>query len=107
MTFPTSKRKPQARYAKLDGKPPPKPRGRHAAASPDDSGTARKTITIPANQRLGFRVREFAALTGLSYPTIWRRIKSGKIKTVDVGGVKLVSRAFAVECGLLNETDNG
>jgi predicted DNA-binding transcriptional regulator AlpA len=31
------------------------------------------------HQRLGYRPAEFTALTGLSYPTIWRRIKSGKI----------------------------
>jgi hypothetical protein len=103
MDFPTSsKRKPQQRYGKLDGRPLPKPRGRHATPRSDDD-PVRKVVTIPMDQRLGYRPAEFAALTGLSYPTIWRRIKSGQIKAVEIGGVKLVPRAFAIECGLITD----
>src|SRR4051812_33478026 len=87
---------------RLDGKPPARPRGRHAV--PDS--TVREATPVPINQRLGYRPAEFAALTGLSYPTIWRRIKRGEIATVQIGGVKLVPRAFAVQCGLIKADDS-
>ena len=60
--------------ARLDGKPPRNPSGRHAGTKP----VKRKIITIPVNQRLGFPVREFAALLSVSYPTIWRGIPRQK-----------------------------
>ena len=47
---------------------------------------------------------EFAALCGVSYPTVWRRIKRGEIKTVVIGGVKVIPRAFAIECGLITDS---
>ena len=56
---------------------------------------------MPINQRLGYRPAEFAALCGVSYPTIWRRIKRGEIKTAVIGGVRVVTRAYAIECGLI------
>ncbi|MFZ0855066.1 MAG: hypothetical protein WAO08_38455 [Hyphomicrobiaceae bacterium] len=97
---PKSKTKP--RYGKLDGKPPRKPSGRHVGTKP----VKREIITIPVNQRLGFRVREFAALLSVSYPTIWRGIRDKKIPVIEIGGVKLIPRAYAIECGLIKETDN-
>lgn len=105
-TFPTSKRKPQPRYAKLDGKPQPRPRGRHAASSPDAPGDKRETITLPPTQRLGFRVTEFAAMTGVSTVTIWRQVRAGKIKTVTVGNIQLIPRAHAIQSGLITSDDN-
>src|ERR1700722_15702156 len=68
-----------------------KPRGRHAkpaASDADEDDAPRKAVSIPINQRLGFRPAEFAALTGVSYVTIWRAIKSGKSEVVDQNGVK-------------------
>ena len=85
-----------------------RPRGRHAKASSSDDGDGddapRKPDPVPVNQRLGFRPAEFAALTGVSYVTIWRAIKSGKIEVVDQNGVKVIPRAYAVRAGYL--TDN-
>jgi hypothetical protein len=107
MDIPTlSKRKPQVRYGKLDGKPPAKPRGRHAVPlAEDEPKRSREVVTIPVNQRLGYRVREFAALCGVSYPTIWRDIRDKKIPVIVVGGVKLISRAHAIRCGLISENE--
>jgi excisionase family DNA binding protein len=98
----TSKKKPRPRYDRLDGRSPRKPSGRHAGAKP----ARRKIVTIPVNQRLGFRVREFAALLSVSYPTIWRSIRDKKIPIIEIGGVKLIPRAYAIECGLIKENDN-
>jgi hypothetical protein len=97
-----AKPKPPPRFAKLDGKPPPLARGRHAVArsdTSDEDDAARETITIPTNQRLGFRPAEFAALTGVSVVTIWRGIKDGKIDVVDLNGVRIIPRKFAIAQG--------
>lgn len=105
----TPKHKPDAlrwrdRPSLVDDGKPPRPRGRHAKASSSDGDgddDPRKTEPVPISQRLGYRPAEFAALCGVSYPTVWRRIKSGQIKTVVIGGVKVIPRAFAIECGLI------
>ena len=105
----SSKKKKPPRYGRLDGRPLSRPRGRHAVARSDTSSeddAKRKIVTVPVNQRLGFRVREFAALCGVSYPTIWRQIRDKKIPIVEIAGMKLIPRAFAIELGLINESDN-
>jgi hypothetical protein len=75
------------------------------AASPhkraDDD---RAPPAIPINQRLAFRPAEFAALVGVSYVTIWRGIKSGKIDTVVQNGIKVIPRAYAVKAGYITDT---
>jgi excisionase family DNA binding protein len=109
MTTP-SKRSPVPRYAKLDGKPLAKPRGRHAVAhsttaKSENDDAERKVITIPMTQRLGYRPGEFAALLGVSVPTIWRQIRDKKIEVVEIGNVKLIPRAFAIKHGLITSDD--
>jgi hypothetical protein len=96
-----SNRKNQPRYARLDGKPLPKPRGRHTGTA----NVERETVTIPAVQRLGFRVGEFAALTGVSEVTVWRGIKSGKVEVIDHLGVKIIPRSFAIKRGFITADD--
>ena len=86
-------------------KPPPRPRSRHAVPR-SDADPVRETVTIPISQRLGYRIGEFATLLGVSYVTIWRHIRDKKIETVTIGGVRLVPRAYAIKCGLINENDN-
>jgi hypothetical protein len=104
--------KPAPRYGKLDGKPASRPRGRHAVArsdtsSEDDAGAvAREVLTLPVNQRLGFRVGEFAALLGVSHVSVWRGIKAGKIDVIDLNGIKIIPRAFAIKEGLITADDN-
>jgi excisionase family DNA binding protein len=104
-----SNRKPPPRYASLDGRLPSKPRGRHAVARSETSSDAdaepRAILTVPVNRRLGFRVGEYANLLGISYTTVWRHVRDGKIKTIVVGGVKLIPRAFAIEQGLIRDND--
>src|SRR5512146_1350442 len=91
-TTPKTKPNKPPRYAKLDGKPLARPRGRHAVARSDtaDDAAAPEVINIRVHQRLGFRITEFAALIGVSHVTIWRGIKSGKIDVIDQNGVKII-----------------
>jgi hypothetical protein len=97
------------RFGKLDGKPRSRPRGRNAVArsdlSDDDGDAEREIVTIPVNQRLGFRIAEFAALLGVSHVTIWRGIKAGKIDFIDQNGVKIIPRAFAIKAGYITADD--
>ncbi len=102
------KSKHARRYGKLDGKPLSRPRGRHAVVRSnlgEDQLTEREIISIPVNQRLGFRVGEFAALIGVSHVTIWRGIKNGKIKIIDLNGVKIIPRKFAISAGYISADD--
>jgi predicted DNA-binding transcriptional regulator AlpA len=103
---PTPKTRKLPRYGRLDGRPLMKPRGRHAVAQPADNDAApRAVVTIPMTQRLGYRTSEFAHLCGVSVPTIWRQIRDGKIETVEIGGVKLIPRSFAIKSGLITTDD--
>ncbi len=94
---------------RLDGKPRSLPRGRHAKPrtddDDDDDDAPREAVTVPVHQRLGFRPAEFAALIGVSYVTVWRGIKSGKIKVIDQNGIQIIPRAFVVEAGYLARDD--
>lgn len=107
VSTPTKKR--LARYGRLDGRPLTKPRGRHAAKqtaeNADNDDAPREVVTIPMTQRLGYRTSEFARLCGVSVPTIWRQIRDGKIETVEIGGVKLIPRSFAIKRGLITTDD--
>jgi hypothetical protein len=106
MNAPTpSKRKTLPRYGRLDGRPLTKPRGRHATPRPDDDDAQTEVVTIPMTQRLGFRTSEFARLCGVSVPTIWRHIRDGKIEVVEIGGVKLIPRSYAIKRGLITSDD--
>ena len=91
---------------RLDGKPGSLPRGRHAKprGDGDDDPAPREVAAIPVHQRLGFRPAEFAALIGVSYVTVWRGIKSGKIDVVDQNGIKIIPRAYAVKAGYITDT---
>jgi hypothetical protein len=99
--------KPPPRYAKLDGKPPSRPRGRNARSDTSDEDDApREAIEIPVHQRLGFRIGEFAALIGVSTISVWRGIKAGKIDVVEVNGIKFIPRAYAIKQGFITADDN-
>jgi hypothetical protein len=98
------------RFARLDAKPLSRPRGRHAVARSDlsdDADDGPQIITIPTHQRLGFRVAEFAALIGVSNVTVWRGIKAKKIKVIDMNGVKIIPRRYAVDAGYISQDDAG
>ena len=66
-----------------------RPRGRHAEPHSDDDAE-RKAVTIPVNQRLGFRPAEFAALIGVSHVTVWRGIKTARSRL----SIRTASRSF-------------
>jgi hypothetical protein len=100
--LPAPKRKPQPRISKLDGKPPARPRGRHADTSP----AQRETVTIPTQMRLGFRPAEYAALLGVSATHVWRGIKNGTIKMIDVNGVGIIPRSHAINEGIITKDDH-
>jgi hypothetical protein len=90
---------------RLDGKPR-LPRGRHAKARTDDDEPPRERRAVPIHQRLGFRPAEFAALIGVSYVTVWRGIRAGKIRTIDHCGVTIIPRAYALEAGFITADDD-
>jgi hypothetical protein len=100
---PTTTKKP--RYGRLDGRPLTKPRGRNAAKRTGNDTAKREVVTIPMTQRLGYRTSEFAYLCGISVPTLWRHIRDGKIEVVEIGGVKLIPRSFAIKRGLITTDD--
>jgi hypothetical protein len=56
---------------------------------------------VSDDQRLGFRLTEFAALIGISIPTLWRRVRAGEIRVIDLGGTKIIPRSEAVRLGLI------
>jgi hypothetical protein len=51
--------------------------------------------------RLGWRIKEWTALTGTSRPTFWRQVKAGQIKVVYIGGIPIVPRSEAIRLGLI------
>jgi len=53
------------------------------------------------SERLGYRLHEFCALTGVSETTVWRWIRDKQIKIVTIGSVKIVPKSEAVRLGLL------
>lgn len=62
-----------------------------APTSPAD--TAPAAVAIPLSERLAFTLQEAAQLCGISYVSVWRLVKRGKIKTCGALRHKLVSRA--------------
>jgi hypothetical protein len=56
---------------------------------------------VLTGDRLGWRIQEWGALTGISRPTIWRQIRAGRLHVVDVCGIKIVPRSEAVRLGLI------
>lgn len=94
----------KTRRLRLDGKPPSRPRGRHAVPR-SEGEVAPKPVPVPLPARLGYRVNEFAALLGVSPPHVWRGIANEEIETVDVNGVVIIPRAFAIKQGLITKDD--
>jgi hypothetical protein len=54
------------------------------------------------DQRLGWRINEWIALTGTSRPTVWRHAKDGKLKIVYMGDIPIVPRTEAIRLGLID-----
>lgn len=52
-------------------------------------------------RRLGWRLNEFVALTGVSRVTLWRLAKSGQLKLAYVGKIPIVTGHEARRLGLL------
>ena len=90
---------------RLDGRPRPAPRGRHAKARTSDDAP-REGVTVPIHQRLGFRPAEFAALIGVSHVTVWRGIRSGKIEVIDQNGIRIIPRRYLIQHGYITADDN-
>lgn len=66
-------------------------------------GRKRTVGAIPLSQRLGFRVNEWAELTGQSRVTVWRNIKAGKIPLVGHGSTRVIPRSYAIAAGYITE----
>lgn len=102
---PEAKRPTRMAFERLDGRPNRHRRGRHAIPrsqhDPTDEQQQAAAVPLTAHQRLGFRIPEFCALFGISRPTVWRGMKSGEIEYVEVNGVKIITREFAVRKRLI------
>lgn len=55
-------------------------------------------------KRLGYRVGEWAELTGTSRVTTWRKIKKKTLKTIDYDGITLIPHSEAVRLHLAEPT---
>jgi hypothetical protein len=49
--------------------------------------------------RLGYRLREWAELTGTSRTHTWRSIRSGALKVIDYNGIKIIPHSERVRLG--------
>lgn len=54
------------------------------------------------DQRLGWRIDEWVALTGTSRPTVWRHARDGKLRIVYMDKIPIIPRTEAVRLGLIN-----
>jgi hypothetical protein len=52
-------------------------------------------------ERLGWRIAEWVALTGISRPTVWRQAKSGALRLIYIDKIPIVPRTEAVRLGLI------
>jgi hypothetical protein len=52
--------------------------------------------------RLGWLISEWEALTGTSRTTIWRQVRDGDLRLIQIGQIKLVPRSEAVRHGLID-----
>jgi hypothetical protein len=62
----------------------------------------KKSIPVPNEDRLGWRVAEFAKLVSISPATIYKMGKSGKIRLEYFGDLPVVPRTEAVRLGLIS-----
>ena len=54
------------------------------------------------DQALGWRIDEWAALTGLSRPTVWRHHRDHKLKIIYVDKIPFVPRTEAIRLGFID-----
>lgn len=84
----------------------PKAAGRPKRDTPSLSETERRIrareSAVAREVQLSWRLQEFAAATGISLPTLWRRVKAGDVRVVKIGGVTLVPRSEAQRLGLID-----
>ena len=52
----------------------------------------KETKTISANERIALRIRDASIVSGLSRSTLYELLKAGKIRTVKIGGRRLILR---------------
>jgi excisionase family DNA binding protein len=51
-----------------------------------------ETTTISASARIALRMRDASIVSGLSRSTLYELLKAGKIRTVKIGGRRLILR---------------
>ena len=67
------------------------------------SNHARLVEGVANQKRLGYRLSEFMALAGISWPSLFRLIQNGDVKVTKLGKIKLISHAKVVRLGLVAE----
>jgi predicted DNA-binding transcriptional regulator AlpA len=56
--------------------------------------------------RLGLRLGEFSRATGMSLPTIYRRIRAGDIRITYIGDMPFITQPELVRLGLIAARDS-
>lgn len=82
----------------------PKKRKRRLPMNEAERSHRARESAVARDVQLGWRMQEFAAVVGVSLPTLWRRVKAGDVRTVKIGGVTLVPRSEAARLGLIDNT---
>lgn len=49
-------------------------------------------------RRVTYRLKEFAAATGIPYRTVWERVRAGKIPSVMIAGTCVIPAVYLEAC---------
>ncbi|GEC52650.1 excisionase family DNA binding protein [Bradyrhizobium japonicum] len=63
----------------------------------------RAPLPLHHPDRIGWRIAEYAQMTGLDVGTVYNQVYSGALPSVKIGGSRLIPRRVAVEAGLITE----
>ena len=77
---------------------PPRKRGRPPLLKSSDSAPAPRAAPAPAIKRRAYSVAEFEQISGLSKPTIYRRIADGSITITKIGGRRRIREERFASC---------
>jgi excisionase family DNA binding protein len=69
-----------------------KPTDQPAVATPSPADTAPSAVVVPLSDRLAYTLKEAAALCGVSYVSVWRLVRRGKIRTCGALRHRLVAK---------------
>lgn len=60
----------------------------------------RRKRTAPSLPRIAYSIKEWCHITGFSKPTVYRQMKSGDLRYVEVGGIRRIPAEEKQRLGL-------